>query len=78
MMEFTLKKGEEYIELVKLLKIKQLVQSGGHAKLVIGDGKVKVNGKVEFRVRNKLRKNDVVEFNAQKIKILGFETDESE
>jgi len=58
---FTLRPTDEYIELVKLLKLEQIAQSGGHAKLMVEEGLVKVNGVQEFRKRNKLRKGDVIE-----------------
>jgi ribosome-associated protein len=45
----------------------QLVQSGGHAKLVIEDGLVIVNGEVESRKRKKMRDGDVAEMDGQKI-----------
>lgn len=62
---FVLRADEEYIELNQLLKLMQLVQSGGHAKIVIEDGLVKVNGEVEFRKRKKMRNGETVEFDGQ-------------
>lgn len=64
---FVLKADEEYIELNQLLKLMQLVQSGGHAKLVIEDGLVIVNGEVESRKRKKMRDGDVAEMDGQRI-----------
>jgi len=61
--------GAEYIELIKLLKLLHLVQSGGHAKIVVEDGEVKLNGEVEYRKRAKLRIGDVVETSGKKISI---------
>ena len=58
---FTLRLTEDYIELTKLLKVVQLAQSGGHAKLLVEEGSVRVNGAVEYRKRNKLRAGDWVE-----------------
>lgn len=57
---FKLRPDDEYIELIKLLKLKQIVQTGGHAKVVVEAGLVKVNGVQELRKRNKLREGDVV------------------
>jgi ribosome-associated protein len=57
---FTLRPTDEFIELTKLLKLKQIAQSGGHAKLIVEDGLVNVNGEQEFRKRKKLRAGDVV------------------
>lgn len=67
MLEFDLK--GEYIELMKVLKYFNLVQSGGEAKFVIDEGLVQVNGQVEHRKRNKLRKGDVVSFEDHQITI---------
>ncbi len=64
---FVLRAHEEYIELNQLLKLMQLVQSGGHAKLVIEDGLVIVNGEVESRKRKKMRDGDVAEMDGQRI-----------
>jgi len=58
--EFKLRPEDEYIELIKLLKLKQIVQTGGHAKIVVEEGLVKVNGVIELRKRNKLREGDVI------------------
>ena len=54
-------KGAEFIELIKLLKPLHIAQSGGHAKIMVEDGEVKLNGEVEFRKRAKLRPGDLVE-----------------
>jgi ribosome-associated protein len=57
---FELRPADEFIELITLLKLKQLAQSGGHAKMIVEDGLVTVNGEQEFRKRKKLRPGDVV------------------
>ncbi len=54
--------NEEFIRLDALLKVTGSVQTGGHAKLVIQDGKVRVNGEVCTQRGKKLRKGDVVEY----------------
>lgn len=61
---------EEYIELVKLMKLLQIAQTGGHAKIMVEDGEVIRNGEPEFRKRAKLRKGDVIEVAGEKIKIV--------
>lgn len=61
--------GEEYIELIKLLKLLHIAESGGHAKIMVEDGEVKLNGEVEFRKRAKLRPGDLVETLGKQIKI---------
>lgn len=53
---------EPFIRLDQLLKLIAAVETGGHAKIVIQDGQVLVNGKVETRRGRKLRQNDVVQF----------------
>lgn len=51
----------DYIELVKLLKLMRVSESGGQAKLMVDDGIVKVNGKIEYRKRAKLHKGDTIQ-----------------
>lgn len=57
--------NREPVELYKILKFEGLVGTGGEAKIVIDEGLVKVNGKVEFRRRNKIKSGDVIEFNGE-------------
>lgn len=57
---FELRPTDEFIELITLLKLKQLAQTGGHAKMIVEDGLVTVNGEQELRKRRKLRPGDVV------------------
>jgi ribosome-associated protein len=59
---FELKPDSEFIELMKLLKIEQIAQTGGHAKILIEEESVRVNKEVELRKRKKLRKGDTVQF----------------
>ncbi len=61
--------GREFIELCNLLKVAGACQTGGHAKIVISEGQVLVDGAVEERKRCKLRVNQVVEFEDYKITI---------
>lgn len=63
-------KGEEYIELIKLLKIMRFSESGGQAKMMVDDGIVFLNGQLESRKRAKLRTGDFVEVKDFKIKIV--------
>jgi len=67
---FQLRPSDEYIELMQLLKVKDIAQSGGHAKMIIEDGGVVVNGIQEFRKRNKLKPGDVIEVEGVEITIL--------
>ena len=66
---FQLKAGQPYIELNKLLKIVQLAQTGGHAKIMIQNEEVMVNDLIETRVRKKLVKSDLIVVGDQQIKI---------
>jgi ribosome-associated protein len=61
--------GAEFIELIKLLKLLHFAQSGGHAKIMVDEGEVKLNGEVEYRKRAKLRPGDVVETSGEKISV---------
>ena len=59
----------DYIELIKLLKYANLVESGGEAKMVVDSGLVLVNGEQEYRKRKKLYPKDTVEFDGNEILI---------
>jgi len=61
--------GRDFIELNNLLKITGLCESGGRAKSLIADGLVKVDGQVELRKRYKVRKNQTVDLDGQKIHV---------
>ncbi|WP_053955128.1 RNA-binding S4 domain-containing protein [Inediibacterium massiliense] len=63
-----LKIDGEYIQLDKALKLADTVQTGGHAKFLIQEGLVKVNGEVEYRRGKKLRNGDIISL--ENIKIL--------
>ena len=52
----------DFIRLDAFLKLCDAVQSGGHAKLVIQDGEIKVNGEICEQRGKKLRVGDKVEF----------------
>lgn len=58
--EFQLK--AEYIRLDDLLKNVSVVNTGGHAKIVIQNGEVKVNGEVCTMRGKKIRKGDNAEY----------------
>lgn len=67
-MEFKL--TDDYIELYKLIKVLDLVDSGADAKILIADGHVKRNGKVELRKRAKIIKGETIEIAEVTIKVL--------
>jgi ribosome-associated protein len=51
---------DEYIELYKLLKVLDLVDSGGQAKMIVAEGYVLRNGETETRKRAKIIRGDVL------------------
>ena len=61
--------NREPVELYKILKFEGLVSSGGEAKLLIGDGQVRVNGEVETRRRRKMLNADVIEFRGENLQL---------
>lgn len=50
----------EFIKLDQLLKLAQICYTGGHAKILIQEGKVKVNDSEEFQRGKKIYKGDVI------------------
>lgn len=50
-----------YIELIRLLKVEGIAETGGHAKFIVDEGEVVRNGEVEFRKRAKLIPGDKIE-----------------
>ncbi|HFJ9781494.1 TPA: RNA-binding S4 domain-containing protein [Stenotrophomonas maltophilia] len=60
----------DYVELKQLLKLADLVTSGGEAKMVISEGLVRVDGEVELRKACKIRASQVVEFADSQIRVL--------
>ncbi|MDH3557287.1 MAG: RNA-binding S4 domain-containing protein [Deltaproteobacteria bacterium] len=61
---------EEPIELYKILKFENMVQSGGEAKFVIAEGLVRVNGEIETRKRKKIFSGDIIEFEEETFRII--------
>ena len=57
----------EFIELIQLLKVLGIAETGGHAKQIVEEGGVKLNGELEYRKRAKLRTGDKVEVNGETI-----------
>lgn len=53
---------EDFIRLDSALKLANLVVTGGHAKMVIQNGEVKVNGEICLQRGKKLKINDKAEF----------------
>ena len=61
MEEITIRNGDEFIKLGQAIKAAGFVESGVEAKIVIQDGLVKVNGKVETQRGKKLVGGEIVE-----------------
>lgn len=59
----------EPVELYKILKFEGMAGTGGEAKMVISDGLVRVNGKIETRKRKKIVAGDTIEFDQDIIRI---------
>ncbi len=60
---------EEFIQLNQLLKLVGIAETGGHAKILVREGEVLCNGKVEERLRYKVRKGDIIEVMGNKIMV---------
>lgn len=56
---------EQPIELCNLLKLLNLVESGGQAKMLIAEGYVGLNGELCLQKRKKVFAGDTVEFDGQ-------------
>jgi len=61
----------DYIELNDLLKVMGLCQSGGAGKILVAQGRVKVNGQQELRKTCKIRAGQVVSLDDVRIKVTG-------
>ncbi|MCK5681036.1 RNA-binding S4 domain-containing protein [bacterium] len=62
--------SDAYIELNKLLKASGLCGTGGHAKIVIEDELVTVNGVIETRKRRKINAGMIVKFETNSITVV--------
>lgn len=60
----------EFIKLEQLLKLANLVDTGGLAKQIIKDGLVSVNGEVCTMRGKKIREGDVVETEGYKLTVV--------
>ena len=62
----------EYIELIKLLKLLGISESGAEAKIMVEEGLIKYNNKVEYQKRKKIRKGDslIIQHQNTQIKII--------
>lgn len=60
---------EDFIKLDSALKLAGLVSTGGHAKTVIQNGEVKVNGEICTQRGKKLKTGDTAEYDGNGIVI---------
>ena len=60
----------EYITLDALLKATGLAPSGGIAKMMVAQGEVTVDGRVELRKTCKIRAGQVVNLSGARIRVL--------
>lgn len=58
---------EDFIRLDAALKLAGFVATGGHAKIVIQNGEVKVNDEICTQRGKKLRLNDTAEYDGLKL-----------
>ena len=59
----------EFIKLQDLLKLANLVGTGGEAKIVIQEGEVSVNGEVCTMRGKKIRPGDMVAFDGKELTV---------
>ena len=59
----------EFIKLQDLMKLANLVGTGGEAKVLILDGQVSVNGGICLQRGKKLRPGDVVTFRGKEYRV---------
>jgi len=64
-----IKLRDDYIKLSQALKAAGLAESGGDAKYAVLDGKVTVNGEVEYQRGKKLHAGDIVSYQGETIRI---------
>lgn len=58
-----------YITLGALLKVMNIIQSGGHSKIFLLSNSVLVNGEKEIRRGKKIKRGDTVNINGQTYQI---------
>lgn len=70
MIEVKLRTGSDHIDLCDLLKLAGVCENGAAAKHTIAAGEVKLDGQIELRKRAKILKDQIVEFDGKKIKVV--------
>lgn len=69
MIEKEIKIKDDFIRLDALMKLSNIVVTGGHAKMVIQNGEVKVNGEVCTMRGKKMREGDFFTFEENKVTV---------
>ena len=64
-----IKEGHDYITLNVLLKLEDIIATGGEAKFFLRENEVKVNGELENRRGRKLYPGDLIEVNGNSYRI---------
>jgi ribosome-associated protein len=67
-LEFRLR--DDYVALCDLLKLTGIANSGGHGKLLVANGEVRVDGQPESRKTAKIRVGQTVECSGQTVRVL--------
>lgn len=62
--------GEDVIRLGQFLKLADLIDTGGEAKILIASGDVTVNGEVDTRRGRRLHPGDVVEVLGRRARVV--------
>lgn len=65
-----IKINSEFIKLDQLLKLSDVASSGGEAKILILEGHVKLNGKIEKQRGKKIKSGDILQIQGKCIKVL--------
>jgi Uncharacterized conserved protein len=68
--DFKLRDDDPYIQLIQLLKVMNIAESGAIASEMVLSSQVKVNGVVDNRKRKKLVKGDSVQVYSEIINIV--------
>ena len=63
-------RSDETIRLDQFLKLCQVVETGGQAKLLIQGGEILVNGELETRRRRQLIAGDMVQFDGEHYEVV--------
>lgn len=69
-MKKQVKIDSEYIKLDQLLKLADVVGSGGHAKILILNGEIKVNEEITVQRGKKIRSGDKVIYEDIEIEVI--------